>query len=357
MAPFRSIAIVVPVLDEAESLTVLLEEIRSVMTDLPYRWEVVVVDDGSIDDSAALALQLGARVLRSARNHGKAAALQAGFDSTDSDVVVTLDGDLQDDPTEIPNLLRALEEADLVSGWKEHRKDPRNKRVQSRIFGWAVRVLSGVRLHDFNCGIKAYRREVLETIRLYGGLHRLTPVLAHNAGFEVTEIPVHHRPRMHGRSHYGLARAIRGPLDLATVLFLGRFRYRPLHFFGLVGLAMGLAGIGIAAYLSWLRLALGETIGDRPLLLLSVLMILGGLQLFSIGLLGEMVLASSRPRGSLFRELSRDTPQTVNEDPISSNAHEVSSLPPWGSVCVGRCATADRQERLESVREACSWRR
>lgn len=300
------IAVVIPVLNEAESLAELLPEISGVLTPLGHPFEMIVIDDGSTDKSSLVAEEHGARVIRSIRNMGKSAALQAGFDATrDFDVVITMDGDLQDDPAEIPRMLTALETADVVSGWKAERRDPWSRRFQSRVFTGAVRRMTGIDLHDFNCGFKAYRRAVLDAIRLNGDQHRLIPVLAVEAGFTVTEIEVHHRPRVHGRSRFGLNRVLRGPLDLITVLFLSRFGRRPLHIFGTAGLILGLVGFGIGVYLSWLRFQ-GETIGDRPLLLLAVLMMLGGLQLFAVGLLGEMLLVSEHRRHmSTFRPVAR----------------------------------------------------
>lgn len=295
------IAIVIPVLDESASLPRLLGEIDAVMGSLGEPWAAIVVDDGSTDGSAEVARSHGATVLRSRRNVGKSAALQAGFDATiEYDVVITMDGDLQDDPAEIPRLIAALRDSDLVNGWKENRQDSWLRRVQSRIFARAVRMMTSIEIRDFNSGFKAYRRSVLDSIRLSGDQHRLIPVLAVEAGFRVTEIPVNHRPRLHGRSRYGIGRILRGPLDLVTVLFLGKFGRRPLHVFGSAGLLLGLIGTAIAVYLTVLRFQ-GERIGDRPLLLLAVLMILGGLQLFAVGLLGEMLIVSRRSERSTFR--------------------------------------------------------
>jgi glycosyltransferase involved in cell wall biosynthesis len=291
------IAIVIPVLNEADSLPALLAEISKLAHTRGLAITPVVVDDGSQDDSAAVAAASGAIVLRSHRNQGKASALQSGFDATrDFDVVITMDGDLQDDPAEIPALLAALEGADLVSGWKKQRQDGLARRVQSRMYTWIVRLFTGIDLHDFNCGLKAYRRYVLDELHIYGDMHRLIPVLVHQAGHRVAEIEVHHRPRLHGRSKYGIGRAVRGPLDLMTVVFLGRLGQRPLHLFGSIGGVFALAGLGIAAYLTWIRLVAGEDIGDRPLLLLGVLLILVGIQLVATGLIAEMLLATSPTR-------------------------------------------------------------
>jgi len=288
------ISVVIPVLNEAEALPGLIAETKTVLDVMGVAGEIIVVDDGSIDGSAAVAHELGCRVLRSERNQGKAAGLQAGFDTAAGEIIITMDGDGQDDPAEIPRLVAGLDSADLVNGWKRVRRDSTSRRTQSRMYGWMVRVFTGVRLRDFNSGLKAYRSSVVRSIRLYGDLHRLTPVLAADAGFRVAEIPVNHRPRRHGRSRYGWGRALRGPLDVITVLFLGRFAQRPLHLFGTTGLVMGFSGFTIALYLTWLKVVNGEAIGDRPLLLLSVLLMLAGLQLFSLGLIGEMVRAGRR---------------------------------------------------------------
>jgi glycosyltransferase involved in cell wall biosynthesis len=289
------IAVIIPVLNEAESLPDLLGEIEAVASGANLDLDVLVVDDGSTDGSSEVAASHGAAVLRSVRNRGKAAALQAGFEATvDYDVIVTLDGDLQDDPAEIPALLADLASSDLVSGWKENRKDSWARRVQSRVFTWLVRRASGVDLHDFNCGMKAYKRAVVDELDLYGDLHRLIPVLASNAGFRVSERAIAHRPRVHGRSRYGIGRALRGPLDLITVLFLERLGQRPLHLFGLVGALLTGVGVAFGLYLSWLRLVRDEAIGDRPLLLLAILLIVVGVQFVGTGLVAEMLVAGKR---------------------------------------------------------------
>ncbi len=239
-----------------------------------------------------------------------------------------MDGDLQDDPREIPRLVAALAHVDMVSGWKETRKDSWSKRLQSRIFTAVVRFMTKIDLHDFNCGLKAYRRSVVDSIHVYGEQHRLIPVLAVNAGFTVEEIPVNHRPRTHGRSKYGWTRAFRGPLDLATVLFLSRFGQRPLHVFGFAGLAFGAVGTGLGLYLSWLRLVEDEAIGDRPLLLLAVLMILAGLQLFAIGLLGEMLLSlGGQSRGQRYRALRTEHSSGTDIAPNRQNREQPRSAP------------------------------
>jgi glycosyltransferase involved in cell wall biosynthesis len=230
------------------------------------------------------------------RNFGKAAALQAGFLEARGDVVVTIDADLQDDPAEIPKLLAKLDEGfDLVSGWKARRNDPLPRRVFSRVFNWSTGVISGVRLHDVNCGLKAYRAEVLQGMRIYGELHRFIPVLASYRGFRVAEIPVNHRPRQHGRSRYGPERYLRGFFDLLSVTFMGRYRYRPLHLFGGVGMLMGAVGFVILLYLT-IEWFWGQGIGGRPLFTLGVLLVVVGIQFVSLGLLSELITSQHEER-------------------------------------------------------------
>jgi dolichol-phosphate mannosyltransferase len=238
------------------------------------------------------------RVVRLRRNFGKAAALVAGFDQARGETIVTIDGDLQDDPAEIPRLLAKLEEGfDLVSGWKARRRDPLRRRVGSRIFNAVTGRLSGVRLHDMNCGLKAYRAEVVRGLRIYGELHRFVPVLAHHRGYRIAELPVNHRPREHGRSRYGMERYLRGFLDLLTVSFIGRYRHRPLHLFGGLGLALGLVGFAILVYLTVVKLA-GHAIGQRPLLTLGVLLVVVGMQFLSLGLISEMITSHHEERAA-----------------------------------------------------------
>jgi glycosyltransferase involved in cell wall biosynthesis len=288
------ISVVIPLHNEERSIALLYEELQAALEPLGEDWEAVFVDDGSTDGSFAALTRLHAahenvRAVRLRRNFGKAAALATGFDNARGETVVTIDGDLQDDPAEIPRLLVKLEEGfDLVSGWKTHRRDPLRRRVPSRIFNWVTGRVSGLRLHDMNCGLKAYRAEVVRGMRLYGELHRFIPVLAHYRGFRITELPVNHRPREHGRSRYGVERYVRGFLDLLTVSFIGRYRHRPLHLFGGLGLILGLLGVVILAYLTVVK-ALGRAIGERPLLTLGVLLVVVGLQFFSLGLISEML--------------------------------------------------------------------
>jgi glycosyltransferase involved in cell wall biosynthesis len=301
------ISVVVPVYDEELTLAPLYDELAAALDPLTRPWEVVFVDDGSSDGSFATLTRLHAahdnvRVIRLRRNFGKAAALAAGFAQAQFDVVVTIDADLQDDPGEIPRLLAKLDEGfDLVTGWKTKRRDPWLRRALSKVFNAATSRVSGLRLHDLNCGLKAYRADVLAGVRIYGELHRFLPVLAHYRGFRVAELPVNHRPRAHGRSRYGPERYLRGFFDLVTVTFIGRYRYRPLHLFGGLGLLLSILGFGVLLYLTVLK-ATGEAIGHRPLLLLGVLLVVVGLQFFSLGLLSEMVTSQHEERAGT-REL------------------------------------------------------
>jgi glycosyltransferase involved in cell wall biosynthesis len=295
------ISVVVPVHDEQQSVALLYEELEAALQPAGEPWEAVFFDDGSQDGTFSALTRLHARttnvkVVRLRRNFGKSAALAAGFAQADGETVVTIDGDLQDDPAEIPHLLAKLEEGfDLVSGWKAHRRDPWRRRLVSRIFNAVTGRVSGLRLHDMNCGLKAYRAEVVRGLPLYGELHRFIPVLAHYRGYRVAELPVNHRPRTHGHSRYGLERYLRGFLDLLTVTFMGRYRHRPLHLFGGLGLLLGLLGTAILVYLTVLK-ATGSAIGQRPLLTLGVLLVVVGLQFFSLGLISEMVTSHHEER-------------------------------------------------------------
>ena len=297
------ISVVVPVHNEERSVALLLDELASSLDGLGRTWEAIFVDDGSTDGTFAALTRLHAahanvRVVRLRRNFGKAAALDAGFAEAIGDVVVTIDGDLQDDPSEIPRLLAKLDEGfDLVSGWKAKRRDPLRRRIPSKLFNWVSGRLSGLRLHDMNCGLKAYRAEVVRGLRLYGELHRYVPVLAHYRGFRVAELPVNHRPREHGRSRYGVERYVRGFLDLLTVTFMGRYRHRPLHLFGGLGLLLFALGAGVLVYLTVLKVA-GEAIGHRPLLTLGVLLVVVGMQFLSLGLLSELITSHHEERGA-----------------------------------------------------------
>jgi len=294
------IAVVVPAYNEAESLPELVERIDAAITGMGRTWEVWIIDDGSTDSTFAVVEQLAAarpqvHGLSFGRNFGKAAALAAGFGAVSAELVITMDADLQDDPAEIPALSARIDEGwDLVSGWKQDRKDGFIKNKTSKIFNWFTGRMCGLNLHDFNCGLKAYRRVVTQHMRLYGDLHRYVPALAHLDGFRVTEMPVQHFARKYGTTKYGLARFFNGFLDLLTVYFLHARRTSPLHFFGRLGLVFLAVGGGISGWflLQWL---LGHGLHLRPILLLGLVLILVAFQFISLGLIAELVVAGRRP--------------------------------------------------------------
>jgi glycosyltransferase involved in cell wall biosynthesis len=292
--PDQTISVIVPVYNEGDNVGPLTDELLPVLRGLPQRTEVIFVDDGSRDGTAELLDRLAAEVpeisvVRLRRNFGKAEALMAGFNVAVGDILITIDGDLQDDPKEIPRMLAELDKGfDLVSGWKFDRQDPISKRLPSKVFNGVTRWASGVPLHDLNCGFKVYRSEVVDSLALAGDLYRYIPVLAAHEGFSVGELAVNHRAREHGSSKYGFERYLRGFLDLLTITFLGRYRHRPMHLFGGLGVAAFVLGVLISGYLTVLRL-LGHGIGNRPLLLLGVLLILVGMQFLTIGLVSEMI--------------------------------------------------------------------
>jgi len=289
-----SISIVVPLLNEENSLEELTETIYAALDGSSF--EIIFVDDGSDDASWQVILSLhqsyqNVKGIRFRRNRGKSDALQAGFDVAEGQYIVTMDADLQDDPQEIPDLIKMLEEgADLVSGWKKVRHDPISKTIPSRFFNAVTRFTTGIKLHDFNCGLKAYRRKVIDHIYLYGEMHRYVPLLAKWKGFgNIKEKVVKHHPRKHGKTKFGVSRFLNGFLDLLTLLFVNRYMRQPMHFFGLFGVLFLVLGSGISLYLAYLKLFLGEPLGNRPLLFLGILLIMVGVQFFSIGFLGEMI--------------------------------------------------------------------
>lgn len=289
------ISVLVPVLNEEGTVAELSTQVTAVLDGLSKNFEIIFIDDGSTDRTCdrvrdANRIDPRVRLVRLRRNFGKAAALCAGVDASRGEILITMDGDLQDDPAEIPRFLEMLdaEDLDLVSGWKKKRHDPISKRYPSRLFNWATRKMANVDLHDFNCGFKAYRREVLDQIALYGELHRFIPVLASRKGYRVGELAVQHHPRKHGVSKYGWDRFYKGFLDLITVLFITKYTRRPLHLFGAIGLFSVLGGFTINFYLFvlWLR---SESLSNRPLLLLGILMMMIGIQVLTTGLIGEMI--------------------------------------------------------------------
>jgi len=289
------LSVVIPLFNEEPSLTPLLEELKAALLPLQRTYEIIFVDDGSSDGSFATLQRLyeddpdHVRVVHFRRNFGKTAALAAAFKRVRGQIVITMDADLQDDPREIPKLLAKIDEGyDLAAAWREHRQDPASKKLTSRVANTAVAVLAGVKLHDINCGFKAYRSEVVRELKLYGDLHRFIPVLAHWQGFRITEVPVVHRPRRFGHSKYGWQRMVRSFFDFLVVLFLTHYLRRPLQLFGIAGAICFLVGFVLGLYLTYLRL-FGPGIGWRPALFLDLLAIVVGVQLISIGLLGEML--------------------------------------------------------------------
>jgi len=291
---------VIPLFNEEGSLKELHQQLRQTLNKMNIRYELLFVDDGSTDRSYQILRDLKRmdhhiKIIRFRRNYGKSAALSVGFDKALGNTVITMDADLQDDPTEIPSLKRKIDDGyDLVSGWKKVRRDPITKTIPSRFFNFVTSRMSGVRLHDMNCGLKAYRREVVKTVKVYGELHRYIPVLAHWEGFRVGEIIVNHRPRKYGKTKFGIGRLWKGALDLLTVVFTTRYLRNPLHLFGLWGMLSFFAGLVIDGWLAveWLR---GMTsLSNRPLFIAGVLLMIVGVQFISIGLLGEMISKTRR---------------------------------------------------------------
>lgn len=306
------VSVLIPVKDEEATLATLVSEIDAAFATLPDTgYEVIFVDDGSTDTSWQVMKQLAAdnprvRALKLRRNFGKAAALAAAVDEARGERVVTMDADLQDDPAEVPRLLAELDDgADLVSGHKADRKDPLGKRIPSKFFNMMTNVMTGLKINDHNCGLKAARTEVYRRVPLYGELHRYIPALAHQTGYQVRELAVNHRAREHGKSKYGLERYVRGAIDLLTVMTITKYGRRPAHLFGGIGLLSALIGFVTLAYLTVVKLFGGEAIGDRPLLMLGILLVILGVQLISIGLIAEIVLhrtANRREATDLIRE-------------------------------------------------------
>lgn len=288
------VSFILPVYNEEESLEILVREISEVCAKEKLAHEMIFVNDGSTDGTVDVIRGLMEQhetigLVDFRRNFGKAAALNAGFSRARGRTVVTMDGDLQDNPYELPKMLAALEKADCVSGWKVKRLDPVDKTLPSRVFNFVVGKLSGIKLHDFNCGYKAYRREAIEALDLYGEMHRFIPVLLHWQGFRIAEVGVDHRARQFGKSKYGVTRIVKGFFDLMTVVLMTRFRTRPLHIFGALGLLFGTIGFLMLAYLTVLWFMGLGPIGDRPLLLFGMLLMLLGGNLVGIGLLGELM--------------------------------------------------------------------
>jgi glycosyltransferase involved in cell wall biosynthesis len=297
-SPAPRLSVVVPAYNEAESLPELHRELVGALGPLALAWEIVYVDDGSRDGTDRVIESLcredpRVRGILLARNFGKSAALATGFKAVRGALVCTMDADLQDDPAELPRLLAALDQGlDLVSGWKVKRADPFTKVWPSRFFNMVTSAVAGVRLHDFNCGFKLYRREVTDALEVYGELHRFMPALAHWRGFRVGEVGVHHRARRYGKSKFGAARFVNGFLDLLTAAFISTSALKPLHVFGRIGLAFLLAGFGLGVWFVW-QWSQGEPLRVRPLMLFGAAAVLLGIQFILMGLLGEMIAHQS----------------------------------------------------------------
>ncbi len=293
----KELTIIIPLFNEDKNLNALYGGLKSALESLGKSYEIIFIDDGSNDNSWSVLEKLRAtdkdvKGIQFRKNSGKAAALSAGFKYAQGKIIVTMDADLQDDSREIPKFVNKLNEGyDLVSGWRFERQDPMSKTLPSKIFNYLTSRLTKIRIHDFNCGFKAYRQEVVKDIELYGELHRYIPVLAHWKGYRVGEMKVKHHSRAHGKSKYGLVRLFRGFTDLLTVTFLSRYMKKPLHLFGAVGLLLFLLGFIVNVYFLVLWL-LGQGIWLRPLLLLGVLLMLIGFQVISTGLIGEIIVSS-----------------------------------------------------------------
>lgn len=291
----KSVTVVVPLYNEEDSLVELSVSLKKVLDSLRCQWEVIFIDDGSTDSSFQKLQEIHKinarfKTLKFKRNYGKSSALQEGFKAAKGEYVITMDADLQDDPEEIPALISKINEGyDLVSGWKKIRHDPFIKKHTSKLFNAVTSMMVGLRLHDYNCGLKAYVKDVVKNVKVYGEMHRYIPALAHLSGYKVTEIPVTHYERKYGKTKYGLSRFFNGLFDLITVLFTTKYIKRPLHLFGFLGVLCSFAGFGILLYLTVVKFVENVPISGRPLFFVAILMAIVGVQFFSIGLIGEMI--------------------------------------------------------------------
>ena len=295
--PIVDVSVVIPIKDEVESLPLLLKAISSTLTDSKLNYEIICVDDGSRDGSAEFLkeqaqIRTDLKVVILRRNYGQTAAMSAGFHYATAKVIVTLDADLQNDPADIPMLITKLDEGyDLVSGWRQNRQDGAlNRLLPSKIANWLIRSATSVYIHDYGCSLKAYRAELVADMNLYGELHRFLPALAYIEGARITEVPVRHHARRFGQSKYGISRTFRVLMDLLTILFMKKFLTRPMHVFGMLGLISMVSGAGIGIYLTLVKLIFHVDIGNRPLLILAVLLLVTGVQLFCFGLLAELLM-------------------------------------------------------------------
>ena len=308
-----NVSVVIPVLNEKESLPELVRELEHSLSTYSA-WEVIFIDDGSSDGSTEWIADLctknsNFKLLQFYRNYGKAAALSEGFKTADGDYIITMDADLQDDPAEIPNLISKLNEGwDLVSGWKKTRHDPLNKTLPSKVFNFVTRLMTGVKIHDFNCGLKGYKQAVVKSIEIYGGRHRYIPALAGQQKFKITEIVVNHRARQFGETKYGGSRMFHGFFDLITILFLNRYTQQPLHLFGMFGIGFLKVGFIVECFVLYFKYALGEPFSKHmALLMFGIMFIIIGIQFFSIGLLGELMTRSTQGQENRIRRfISRD---------------------------------------------------
>lgn len=303
------ISVVIPVFNEQESIKELYMQISAALKN-QKKYEIIFINDGSSDKSEKAIIDLSnedkrVKLISFYRNFGKSAALSEGFKYASGEIIITMDADLQDDPNEIPNLINKLDEGyDLVSGWKQKRYDPWTKTFPSKIFNFVTRVLTGVKIHDFNCGLKAYRSSVIKSIEVFGGRHRYIPALAGQMNFSVSEIVVNHRPRIYGETKYGGSRIFHGFFDLLTILFLNKYTQQPLHFFGSIGLATFIAGFFVELIVLYYKFVLLEPFSKHiALLLLGVILIIIGIQFFSIGLLGEIIARFSQGKEDRIKDI------------------------------------------------------
>lgn len=298
----KKISIVIPVYNEENSVTPLHKEIKDVLSLLGHSYEIIFIDDGSNDGTLTELKKLSpVKIISFARNFGKSQALQAGFDEAEGDYIITLDGDLQDDPREIPRFVNAMNQnLDLVCGWKYKRLDPLSRRIASKVANSAASIFTGINVHDMNCGFKIYKPQVAKSLRLYGDMHRYIPSAASSMGFSVGEIAINHRPRKFGETKYGPGRFIGSSFDFITLIFLRRFTDRPMHLFGFLGSILFALGVIILGYLSWEKIFEGAAIGSRPLLLLGALLVIVGSQSFSLGFIGELIIRQSAPNSRNF---------------------------------------------------------
>lgn len=304
----KIISVIIPLFNEEESVVELSIALKKVFNNMRANYEVLFIDDGSTDGSFQKIKEIHHlnnrfKCIKFNRNYGKSAALSEGFKAAKGDYIITMDADLQDDPEEIPNLLKKVNEGnDLVSGWKKKRYDPFIKKHTSKLFNFVTGLLVGLKLHDYNCGLKIYKKDVVKNLKIYGELHRYIPALAHFAGYKVSEIPVTHHPRKHGKTKFGSSRFINGLFDLITVIFTTKYIRRPLHFFGLLGMISFLLGIGIMIYLTVLKFFESIPISNRPLFLVGIMLAIVGLQIFSLGLIGEMITKSNADKDNIIIE-------------------------------------------------------